>query len=403
MRLSSKSTCINPQTQVYMAGYIQRQRKNNGILDDLMLVATLLEINHEKLLIINMDLSGTDEELTEVIKSTISKIKPISPDNIVLTSGHTHSGPVINNRWNFPEFDLSYRIYLTQKILDTALSCFDDLVEVEATYKTTQIEGFYSNRNSLDDYSEKRVHVIEFRDKDQKLVSALINMACHSTILNHENEALSGDLFGNLRHRYHKKYGVYPLMMQGASGDMSNRLYRLSNDKVELDRTVSGIFAQIEKMNDGVKLNLDSLKVSKLEYPVVYEPDIADLTKRIAEMNEEKKHPVSNDRLRLIDSGLVGLERKLHQGKTEFLIKIFVYTLGEVQFVIIPGELSACLGKKIIDQSSNPRCMVFGYANEMVGYLISIDQFKTGSHEANATKTPVGVIEKVIDQLATYL
>ncbi len=68
---------------------------------------------------------------------------------------------------------------------------------------------------------------------------AVGSFACHSTVLGPDNLLVSSDLAGYVARALEKEWGVYPVIMIGAAGDVSNRLYRQGNDLKELNRVGS--------------------------------------------------------------------------------------------------------------------------------------------------------------------
>ena len=57
-------------------------------------------------------------------------------------------------------------------------------------------------------------------------MAGCFNIACHATVNDPMSVELTTDIIGYLSRTIEKEWGVSPLMMQGASGDMGNRQYR---------------------------------------------------------------------------------------------------------------------------------------------------------------------------------
>ena len=143
-----------------------------------------------------------------------------------------------------------YQEFLKNQIFSTIAACFEsERVEVDAWYRTVKIEGLYGNRNGIGKPEDKDVTLIAFK-RGSDVVGAIVNISCHPTVLGAQNMQISSDLLGYISRGVKEQLGVYPLMMQGASGDMSNRNYRQGHDAKELARTGEGILAQLFAKDD---------------------------------------------------------------------------------------------------------------------------------------------------------
>jgi len=80
-----------------------------------------------------------------------------------------------------------------------------------------------------------------------------------------------------------------------------------------------------------------------------------------------------------------------------------IFNLGDLQIVTVPGELNSKLGLQIKAASSKKHCMVIGYANGSVGYIVDEKGFEKDYHEANSTKIPKGEGEKYVAAVCEHM
>ena len=89
---------ITPPEYMWMAGYAARDKPADGKLHDLWLKALALEdAEGNKALLITSDIIGFSRDLSQSICRKLSEMFNLERKDIILSSSHTHSGPVLNN------------------------------------------------------------------------------------------------------------------------------------------------------------------------------------------------------------------------------------------------------------------------------------------------------------------
>ncbi|MCM8821802.1 MAG: neutral/alkaline non-lysosomal ceramidase N-terminal domain-containing protein [Candidatus Omnitrophica bacterium] len=96
MKIGYHKVDITPRTNTELCGYgFYLNRKSTGIHDNLFAKAVYIGADSLKneILFISCDLIGINREIIVRIREKIEKETKIRPQNIIISSTHTHSGP----------------------------------------------------------------------------------------------------------------------------------------------------------------------------------------------------------------------------------------------------------------------------------------------------------------------
>src|SRR5215467_14489193 len=89
---------ITPQEPMWMAGYGNRTKPSEGVLQDLRAKALVLEDETgAKTVLITSDLLGFIKEVSDPIADRVFRKYGIPRERLALNASHTHSGPVIGH------------------------------------------------------------------------------------------------------------------------------------------------------------------------------------------------------------------------------------------------------------------------------------------------------------------
>ena len=87
---------ITPQKSLWMAGYASRQKPSEGVAQDLYAKALALEDRTGKrAVLVTSDLLGFPAAVSHNIAERVEKQYHLTRDQLLLSSSHTHCGPVI--------------------------------------------------------------------------------------------------------------------------------------------------------------------------------------------------------------------------------------------------------------------------------------------------------------------
>lgn len=409
MQISTSKKRITPEGRFlpcYLCGHAIRTDIGKGVADELFTEAMVLIVDHQTLIFVSFDLIGMDRSVNENLRKELSEKYHVPYENINIGFVHTHSAPEYSKDGIFGGATKAvpgYMDYVVEQIKAAVDECMNSkFKEVKAYYKNTLIDGFYSNRNGLDKVGDNNITLVTFEEENGNVAGGFLNFTCHSTVLGPQNYFVSGDLAGYLNREFQIRYGVAPITMIGAAGDMSNRQLRQGNDYAELKRVGDGIMAQIDANTQHDELNIEHLTVQKVDYYKTYQLDVEKKKQQIETIKERLANAKTFDETKVYTSALAGAEKSLNHTEGTMDCKCVLYKMDDLYICTIPAELFSCFGLEI-KKEMNVKCpIVWGYSNYSVGYLADIKEYGS-SFETAASEIPVGTTEEIIGQIIDYI
>ncbi len=392
-----------------MGGYGMRKQKSEGVLDDLKCTALLLEIDGIPIVLCDVEILMITTEIVAAVKDRLQQAYGIQPDMVTIATTHTHAGPEIRSD-RLPMFDEEsddgfwrrYQDFLKEKIYATIVDCFEtELKEVEAWYRTVKIEGLYGNRNGIGKPEDKDVTLILFKE-EKDVLAAIVNIACHPTVLGAQNLQISSDLLGYISRGVKERLGVYPLMMQGASGDMSNRNYRQGHDAQELTRTGEGILAQLFASQELEPLSLSQPAVEPYHWETSYPVDKEALRSLQAQIRQQMEAEENYDKHKILLSSVYAIDLKLKKEEITANFDAAIIRLGDIELCKQPGELFSRFGMQIKAASKAKLPLIWGYADDYGGYLADAGEYGR-TYESIMSPMPKGASEEITADLARLM
>ena len=404
MRISTNKKRITPEGKFlpcYLCGHAIRTGIGKGVADELYTEAMVLKVDHQTLIFVSFDLIGMDKEVNDELRTELSEKYDVPYENINIGFVHTHSAPEYSRTGIFGRVSRAipgYMDYVVEQIKAAVDECMQsEFKEVKAYYKDTVVNGYYSNRNGLDKVGDNHITLVTFEEEDN-VVGGFLNFTCHSTVLGPQNYFVSSDLAGYLNREFQVRYGVAPITMIGAAGDMSNRQLRQGNDYAELKRVGEGIVAQIDANPQHDELHIEHLTVQKVDYYKEYKLDVEKKKAQIAVIKERLANAKTFDETKVYTSALAGAEGSLKHTEGTMDCKSVLYKLDDLYICTIPAELFSCFGLEI-KKEMNVKCpIVWGYSNYSVGYLADKAEYGS-SFETAASEIPEGTTEEIVGQI----
>lgn len=406
IKAATSTRYVTPDQPCFMGGYGMRTEKSDGVLDELKCTAVLLEVEGKPIVFCDVEILMLTAEIVADVKQKLEQTYGIPAEMVVIAATHTHAGPEIRSE-RLPMFDetsddgfwRAYQDLLRGTIFATISECFEaELVEVSASCRTVEIEGLYGNRNGIGKPEDKDVTLIVF-EHNGATVAAIVNISCHPTVLGAQNLKISGDLLGYISRGVKEKLGVYPLMMQGASGDMSNRNYRQGHDAQELTRIGEGILAQLFASQALKPLSLSKPLAESYHWETRYPVDKGMLRNLQAQIRQQMEAETNYDKHKILLSSIYAIDLKLKKEEITANFDAAIIRLGDIEICKQPGEMFSRFGKKIKAASKAKLPLIWGYADDYGGYLA--DQGEYGkTYESIMSPMPKGATEEITDDLA---
>lgn len=405
------STCRKEITPIdyfpcYLSGHAIRTEKATGIMDPLWTTCIVLDVKGTKVVWITVELIGLQKEFTDEIRNYICKEYGVDFSLIQVNFVHTHSAPEYQdvNFFGGPGAVSGYMDFVKEQILDCVKSCFEqEQIEVDAYYDTVSIEGCYSNRNGVEKPCDKGVTTVEFRNDQNEVVAGLCNFTCHSTVLGPQNLEVSSDLAGFVARHCESKWHVYPVIVIGAAGDMSNRHFRQGNDLKELNRVGHEMMSQVfYKDRLPKKLNIDTVSYHNFSFHEVYTPTLEDKERQYDEIKEKVEHAKTFDEKKTYTSALAMAKKGLACKPFDLNLECTYVCMGDFKYFVIPAELFSRFGIEI-KKVMNCTCpILWGYCDYSVGYLGNIEDYGA-SFETASSDIPKGMTEKIVSEIVKFI
>ena len=402
LHIASSRRCITPvgpYFPCYLCGHAMRTEKAIGIKDDLFVSAHRLLIDKTTLIFVSIELIGQTKASTDLLKDEISHQYAIDPDHINISFVHTHSAPEYAMESPFghgPKAVTGYPEYIHDVIKATVDDCFNTpLVDVSARTRSIEVQGYYGSRNGLDLASDKTMRIVEFIHDDHPVASWL-NITCHPTVLGPQNLYVSADLAGYLCRGIQKKTGVYPLFMQGAAGDVSNRLYRQGNDYDELIRVGEGILSQWFDQHDDMPLTMDHLVKTTYDFNQTFYPNMDHKRQRVNDIQRKIDTAQTFDEKKVYTSALAAAKANVNVSEYTLDLHCVIWKMDDVCILSIPAELFNQFGVAIKKAMAVPCPIIWGYSNYSVGYLVDQEEYGR-SFESACSDIPKGTTELIVD------
>lgn len=376
MRAGFGKTEITPPLGVELAGYgYYLGRTADKVLDPLFARAAAFEQGGERYLLVSCDCLGLSREIVGTVENMLQKDGGIPADHITLVSIHTHTGPAMKYHGGCGNVSPDYTSTVPGKIVSACCAALNDLKEVTGLrfFRTPIRRQWAYNRacaeNPVDD--QTRFFRIDRQDAPPMV---LASYACHA-VCQGNIRGISADYPGRVCAELEDK-GFKAMYLNGACGDIDpircakeERLARLTGfgdticqgmagDGVSLPLTVSG--GQVE-----AKLKLQLLT-----------PE--DIHRMADQANEKETDPPGGGRVAREWEKEMLETRGLDQ--TEEVFHVRYLSLGGVLIAALPFETYTLTGMLIRKALGDDNALVLGCAEEMLGYLPTMDDYDRGSY-----------------------
>ena len=236
---------ITPAGPIWLAGYASRIAPSDGVDLDIFAKALALDDGQGgRAVIVTLDLIRVPLALREYVEHACAQQFGLKPNELLLNSSHTHSGPELEgdrmvletvfSRMAKPEHVAALKAYegfLRQSILDVIEESLHapwaarlDFCQARAGFamnrRRPEPKGVISNNPNPDGPVDHDVPVLKVSGADGKIRALLFGYACHNTTLG--GTKVSGDYAGYAQQYLESSYpGVTALFMIGCGGDQN--------------------------------------------------------------------------------------------------------------------------------------------------------------------------------------
>jgi len=386
---------ITPERPVWMAGYASRNKPSEGKLHDLYAKALAFEDRRgRRVVLVTSDLIGFPRAMAEAIASRAQRQFSLSRSQLILTSSHTHTGPVLRLSL-IGTYDLNaeqaaaveeYSRRLQDRIVTIIGNAIENLAPARLAFGRGEAHFAMNRREptergirigvNRDGPVDKDVPVLRVESEQGNLRAIVFGYACHNTTLTGEFYQFSGDYAGYAQEALEKSHpGAMALFVTGCGADINPH----PRSTLELAEQHGKALAQsVEQALKGslspVRGPLKTALDQQLMLPLAPAPTRQEFQARLAETNVYRKRHAERMLARLDRDGKL---------MSEYPYTIQVIQFGnDLTFIALAGEVVVDYALRLKRELGDEGLWVAGYSNDVFAYIPTARILKEGGYEA---------------------
>jgi neutral ceramidase len=367
-----------------LGGYGDRMnRPATGVHDRLMAKALVLTDGHKKFCLMTVDALGFAPSLKTAVLDRLTD-KGWTSDNLMMLASHSHTAIEMNNLnplnvFQIPQMGIhNPQLFevITHRFAQVVIEAEKTLVPITVGVSSIELHGWNRNRRIPGGIVDPELTVVRVDRLDGKPFAVFVNWTCHPTFMGPHDMLFSGDYPGQMQRTLEALIGdgVVAMFCNGAEGDQSY-----------IPRPDSGDARWEKAERYGRELGIQAWHVwqktaTTRNVAFAFHQEEIDLPKRQWSPNFRetggKEYGLTEDVLR-------EMLPKMWPARSESIS----LRLGDLLIVGIPGELCTQMGLQVkhrakeITGAAHP--IIGGLADEWIGYIVPIEQYKMGKYEAS--------------------
>lgn len=422
---------ITPQIGVPMGGYSARQGMSTGTHDRLFARTVVFSDGTMDLSVTVCDLVGIGERIVARVRELAASELGMPAGHVLVAATHTHSGPLEVN----PDQLTAYPESVARAIVSSISEAKKAAQPVSLKAGQAEVTSISQNRRDPAGPIETLATVVAAAPAGGgRPAITLVNYACHSTVLEHDNMQYSPDFPGAMVRFLEREVGGSAIYLQGAAGNINPVWMRHDFTEVEriggiLGAAATRLVHEMEPLGSGqwcINLSWSEDTDKPPAGAVVTSGPLAatqvfpELARRPARTQDDLRAEL--DQLQAARDAADGqaarreLTARINQLKVEWAvagrmagsapppaveaIEIQAMRLGDdLALVSLPGEFFVETANAIRAAAGVPHLLVVGYANQMMGYVPPAGAFASAGYEVGRTMFEIEA-EKVIVEAA---
>jgi len=346
------------KSKVFLAG-TKENRVSTGVNDPIYAKAVYLTDGNTSMALLSLDCIGLlYPEVVKIRERVAQKmnITDLDPNNIVVTSTHTHHAPDVVGLWGENKMksgvDTNYLKQLIEVSANQIVAAWKKKKKANIKHgRTTHGDGWVANL-SIENELDKEVSIIQFLDLKNKSIATMTNFACHTTVLNGDATLISSDYAGGLYKTLDKKYKGVNIFLQGAIGGWVQpvNIEPTYENAMKVGNKLGEVVINILGQGPLEEENNITFKHTKFTFNV--ENEMFKLASKMKIVNRSVDDNVESE--------------------------ISYFTIGTASFITHPGETSpvySTQSKKLMTLQG-PK-FVIGLGNDALGYILKPAFFNT--------------------------
>ena len=376
MRAGFGKVEITPPLGVELAGYgYYLGRTADRVLDPLFVRAAAFEQAGERYLLVSCDCLGLSKEIVHNLEAALLRDRGIPSDHITLVSIHTHTGPAMKYHGGCGNVCPDYVRTVPGKIADACLTALNDLAEVTGLrfFREPIRKQWAYNRACTENPVDGQTRFFRI-DRQDAPPMVLASYACHA-VCQGNIRGISADYPGKVCAELEEK-GFKAMYLNGACGDIDP----IRCDKEERPALLQGFADTIFQGMEGKSVSLPlTVSGGQVEADLRLQHVTPDDIRRMADRaNEKETDPPGGGRVaRAWEQEML---ENFDPERTEEAFHARYLSLGGVLIAALPFETYTLTGMLIRKALGSEDVLVLGCAEEMLGYLPTMDDYDRGSY-----------------------
>ena len=417
------SITITPPVGTPMDGYSARQGVSQGVHDDLYVRALVFDDGRERAALVSCDLIGVDRRLVAAVRQQASEATGIPADHIMVSAIHTHSGPAGLRRG----MDEALAELTARHIAGAIAAADHEKRSGVLKVGTCTVDSVSQNRRdpSWPIDTALRLLLVDSPEPGEPPLAAIINFACHATVLFRTNLLLSADYPGCAVRTFEKLLPETAcLFLQGACANVNPVWMEQDFGEVERVGAIVGSAAarlalELRPLGRGqrawnirwdeltekpvtagelvpeVRLRAASRHMELPLRPLMpleeYDARLSDLGRRLealpSDAPPDQRRALLQELTRLRTERMVA-QRSAEQGEARRALHPEIMAIGlgpDLAILGLPGEFFVETAEAIEQASGIRHLLVAAYTNHYVGYVCPPEVYEEGGYEAGVT------------------
>lgn len=382
LKVGTAKRIITPNPLLPVSGGMGPTAPASKKLGEMSTRAIVIESGKTKFAIVSIDALGFPSVL---VSKVATQVKNIQPENIIVGSSHTHSGP---DFYAFPDGkgghtgDLKYIQQVCQWMAEAINEAEQKLQPAKFRSAVGDVQGQVAYNYYAVELYDPRANVLQFLDMQDKPIATLVNYAIHPEVLGNEVGAMSPDLIGPMCDRIEKRVGGMAVFINGAQGGM------ITADNRDLEKVADPLKARWQDKREWS----ECVRIGEL---------LADESLRILGDSPASQDPAVQCHHRLVDFPVDSedlwavvqyspLKYPHNVEKRTVTTRIQLIQIGPTRIATIPGEALPNIGMYLKRKMKGEQNMLFGLTNDAFGYILTEVDFSSFSRYNYVSRVSLG-------------
>ena len=420
---------ISPPKGVPLAGFAARQGVCEGVHDELFARALVIETASAAVALVSLDVLAVDSDFVAETRRAVAARVPIRPAAILISSTHTHAGPVTVSAFFNPDEPLDAGIMagLRNAIVDAVESAWKQRFPAKISVGTGTSADLGVNRRSPDGKPvDREIGIVKVDDAQGLTRGILINYGCHPTVLGPDNLLASGDFPAMAIDRVESRIGEgsFAMFVNAAQGDISvghsselsaigvitpgRTFERAAEIGHELgDAVVHAVpsIATHEGVSVGFKTLTVGLPLKKYPSPEQTGRSFREAGRHLATLSVNGDSPQRTQaKSELLYSSITHFYARQAANYADGVLPVELQAIqiGDSVFIAVPAEVFAEVGMRI-KKSGGIRTFIAAVTNGYIGYLPTRKAFEAGGYEVVSSQCGPGAEDRLVEGVACLM